>query len=185
VLADAAPAGVRVLLEDASRTLHAVLVRRDGATWRVEQGERRFAFAARLDGGRLDIEHDGRRELHAFACTTEAGATSGRQRVWLHGPGGIHAFERIDRTAHALAGKAAGGAAATNALRAAMPGLVTAVCAAAGERVAAGAPVLMIEAMKMIHTLLAPTDGVVAQLRCRVGDSVRGGDVLATIETEP
>jgi 3-methylcrotonyl-CoA carboxylase alpha subunit len=183
VLGEAAPADVRVLLEDAARTLHVVLVRHSGAGWQVELGERRFAFAARLEAGRLEVEHDGRREVHAFACTTEAGAAPGRQRVWLHGPRGIHAFERIDRTAHALAGKAAGGAAAGNTLRAPMPGLVTAVCAAAGERVAAGAPVLMIEAMKMIHTLLAPADGVVAGLRCRVGDSVRGGDVLATIET--
>ena len=30
----------------------------------------------------------------------------------------------------------------------------------------------------------APADGTVAELRCRVGDSVRGGDLLVTIETE-
>jgi 3-methylcrotonyl-CoA carboxylase alpha subunit len=38
--------------------------------------------------------------------------------------------------------------------------------------------------MKMMHTLAAPADGTVAELRCRVGDSVRGGDLLVTIETE-
>jgi len=43
---------------------------------------------------------------------------------------------------------------------------------------------LVIEAMKMMHTLVAPADGIVAELRCRVGESVRGGDILLTIEPE-
>jgi len=35
----------------------------------------------------------------------------------------------------------------------------------------------------MVHTLSAPAPGRVAELRCRAGDSVRGGDVLVVLET--
>jgi 3-methylcrotonyl-CoA carboxylase alpha subunit len=38
------------------------------------------------------------------------------------------------------------------------------------------------EAMKMVHTLSAAAPGRVAELRCRVGDAVRGGDVLVVME---
>ena len=38
--------------------------------------------------------------------------------------------------------------------------------------------------MKMLHTLSAPADGRVTEMRCREGDSVRGGDVLVVIEPE-
>ncbi len=180
VLGAAAPVAMPVLLEDAARKLHTARVRRDGALWHVEIGERRITCAARLDGGRLEVELDGQREQHRFVRTREGGA----ERVWLHGPRGTHAWTRIDRTAHALAGTAAGGAAAGNTLRAPMPGLVTAVSAAVGARVQAGDALLMLEAMKMMHTLAAPAAGTVAEVRCRVGDSVRGGDVLVTIEPE-
>jgi 3-methylcrotonyl-CoA carboxylase alpha subunit len=50
--------------------------------------------------------------------------------------------------------------------------------------VRAGDTLVMLEAMKMLHTLAAPADGRVTELRCREGDSVRGGDVLAVIEPE-
>jgi len=36
--------------------------------------------------------------------------------------------------------------------------------------------------MKMVHTLSAPAAGRVAELRCRAGDAVRGGDVLVVME---
>ena len=65
-----------------------------------------------------------------------------------------------------------------------MPGLVTAVSTTVGSRVRAGEAMVMVEAMKMMHTLVAPVDGMVTDLRCRVGDSVRGGDVLGAIEQE-
>ena len=180
VLGAAAPTGVQVLLEDASREVHRAQVRRAGDGWQVELGGRRFAFAARLDGDRLEVEHARGREVHRFVRAREHGA----ERVWIHGPRGIHAWTRIDRTAHALAGAAPSGATAGSTLRAPMPGLVTAVSTTVGSRVRAGEAMVMVEAMKMMHTLVAPVDGMVTDLRCRVGDSVRGGDVLGAIEQE-
>jgi 3-methylcrotonyl-CoA carboxylase alpha subunit len=46
----------------------------------------------------------------------------------------------------------------------------------------AGDTLVQMEAMKMVHTLSAPAAGRVSELRCRVGDAVRGGDVLVIME---
>jgi urease accessory protein UreE len=59
-----------------------------------------------------------------------------------------------------------------------MPGMVTQVPVQVGAQVQAGEVLVQMEAMKMVHTLSAPAPGRVAELRCRAGDSVRGGDVL-------
>jgi 3-methylcrotonyl-CoA carboxylase alpha subunit len=184
LLGDAAPGSVLVLLEDAQRTVHRLRVRADGARWCVESSGGPLVVAlvvtAQLDGQRLETESGGVSEAFTFVAARDAGC----ERVWLHGARGIHAFTRVDRTAHALAGTAAAKAAAGNTLRAPMPGLVSAVPTTVGARVRAGEALLIIEAMKMMHTLVAPADGTVAELRCRVGESVRGGDILLTIEPE-
>jgi propionyl-CoA carboxylase alpha chain len=62
-----------------------------------------------------------------------------------------------------------------------MPGSVVRVEAAAGERVSAGQPVLVLEAMKMEHQIVAPADGLVAEVLVGPGDQVQAGDVLATV----
>src|SRR3546814_18339934 len=62
-----------------------------------------------------------------------------------------------------------------------MPGKVTAVLVAAGDRVAAGAALLPLEAMKMEQTLPAPHDGVVATPDCAVGDLAEEGAELAVV----
>jgi 3-methylcrotonyl-CoA carboxylase alpha subunit len=180
VTGDAAPAGVRVLLEDPSRTLHEALVQARGNTWQVQVAERSFSFLAQLDGERLDVEYAGRSATHRFMRVHDPGA----ERVWLCGPQGTHTWTRVDRVRHALAGGDAAGADAGNSLRAPMPGLVTSVPVSVGASVRAGDTLVMLEAMKMLHTLAAPADGRVTELRCREGDSVRGGDVLAVIEPE-
>ncbi|GAA1488900.1 biotin carboxylase N-terminal domain-containing protein [Brachybacterium sacelli] len=69
------------------------------------------------------------------------------------------------------------------ALASPMPGTVTAVPAAEGDLVAAGDPVLVVEAMKMEHTLLAPSAGTV-RLHTAVGRRVRRGEELAQVLTE-
>ena len=52
-----------------------------------------------------------------------------------------------------------------------------------GDDVEAGVPVLVVEAMKMEHTLTAPTTGVVA-LAAKVGDKVAEGQTLAHVTDE-
>jgi biotin carboxyl carrier protein len=66
-------------------------------------------------------------------------------------------------------------------LHAPMPGRVLRIAVAEGETVAEGQPMLVMEAMKMEHTLRAPHTGVVAEVRCRVGDQVEAGETLLVI----
>jgi 3-methylcrotonyl-CoA carboxylase alpha subunit len=76
----------------------------------------------------------------------------------------------------------AGGAGAGNATLSPMPGLVKAVFVAAGDVVAAGDRLAVLEAMKMEHTLTAARDGVVAEVLAQAGDQVEAGAALIVLE---
>jgi len=73
---------------------------------------------------------------------------------------------------------------AAGRLTAPMPGKVVAVMVAAGDRVERGAPLVVLEAMKMEHTITAPTAGVVARLPFAVGAIVSEGEELLVFEVE-
>ena len=59
-----------------------------------------------------------------------------------------------------------------------MPGLVKVVNVAPGDTVSKGDPVIVMEAMKMEHTLTAPRDGTIGELMAGAGDQVEEGTVL-------
>lgn len=95
--------------------------------------------------------------------------------VILSGPEGSYTLEQLSRAA-ALAESAAGDADITSP----MPGTVIAVEVEDGQQVEEGQAVLVIEAMKMEHTLSAAKAGEVA-LKVTVGDKVATGEVLAAV----
>jgi acetyl/propionyl-CoA carboxylase alpha subunit len=72
--------------------------------------------------------------------------------------------------------------AAQGSLLAPMPGSVIRLGAGLGDLVAAGQPLVWLEAMKMEHTITAPADGVLTQLSVQVGQQVEVGTVLARVE---
>jgi 3-methylcrotonyl-CoA carboxylase alpha subunit len=69
-------------------------------------------------------------------------------------------------------------AAAGGRLTAPMPGKIVAVHVAAGTAVKRGAALLVLEAMKMEHTITAPADGTIEGLPYAVGDQVEEGAEL-------
>ncbi|MCB1343450.1 MAG: 3-methylcrotonyl-CoA carboxylase, partial [Pseudooceanicola sp.] len=71
-----------------------------------------------------------------------------------------------------------------NVIGAPMPGLVKAIFARAGQRVAEGDRLAILEAMKMEHSLLAARDGVVAEVLAQAGAQVEAGAALVRLETE-
>jgi propionyl-CoA carboxylase alpha chain len=71
---------------------------------------------------------------------------------------------------------------ASGSLLAPMPGTVVSVAVEQGQTVVAGAPVLVLEAMKMQHTVRAPGPGTVTRLDVRPGAQVAAGQVLAVVE---
>lgn len=65
-----------------------------------------------------------------------------------------------------------------------MPGTVVSLAVSSGDQVPAGARLVTVEAMKMEHPLTAPLPGTV-RLHVRAGETVRLGQVLATVEADP
>jgi len=149
---------------------------RNGDVWRLALGERSLdaALAAGPDGA-LAVVIDGVRHN---CILLEYGEEIG---VTVAGDGWL--LREIDPLA-----PPASAAGAAGRLTSPMPGRVVQVLAAAGDSVRRGQPLLVVEAMKMEHTIAAPRDGVVATLRCAVGDLVEEGAeliALAPLEAPP
>ena len=69
-------------------------------------------------------------------------------------------------------------------LLAPMPGSVVRIEVGEGATVSAGTPIVVLEAMKMEHTVRAPADGVVATISVSGGEQVVTGQVLAIVEAD-
>jgi len=75
-------------------------------------------------------------------------------------------------------------AAGDGAILSPMPGKIVSVAAKAGAKLKKGDPILVLEAMKMEHTLTAPFDGKLAELNAKPGVQVSEGVLLAKLEKE-
>ncbi len=104
--------------------------------------------------------------------------TRAGDQVWVGSALGSVCLGLVDRLPVPLPVTDAG------SLIAPMPGSVTKVAASAGDRVVAGQVVLVLEAMKMEHEVLAPAGGVLAEVRVGQGAQVNAGDVLAIVSPE-
>ncbi|HEU5293311.1 MAG TPA: acetyl-CoA carboxylase biotin carboxylase subunit [Burkholderiaceae bacterium] len=102
-------------------------------------------------------------------------------RLWL--ALSAESFEIVDTTREATARHA--GAAGDGQLRASMNGRVVAVAVTVGQRVAAGQPMVTLEAMKMEHVHAAPVAGTVRAVHVSAGDQVAARHVVAEIEPAP
>ncbi|MGX4658132.1 ATP-binding protein [Micromonospora sp. SCSIO 07396] len=98
--------------------------------------------------------------------------------VFVDGPDGAAELTELPRFPLPRAALAVG------SLLAPLPGTVTRVHVVAGQPVAAGDLLLTLEAMKLEHPVLAPTDGVVADLPVPAGGQVETGAVLAVVNPE-
>ena len=85
--------------------------------------------------------------------------------------------------ADALALKGAPAAARTNTVCASMPGVVVSVAVGAGDTVAAGQPLVVLEAMKMQNPVRAPRGGRVGRVLVEAGAQVEAGAALVELET--
>jgi 3-methylcrotonyl-CoA carboxylase alpha subunit len=63
-----------------------------------------------------------------------------------------------------------------------MPGKILKVMVASGDKVSRGAALVVMEAMKMEHTIRAPFDGVVEKVLFAPGDQVSGGVELLDLK---
>jgi 3-methylcrotonyl-CoA carboxylase alpha subunit len=156
----------------------------------LKEGERQTAVTVHYRDTGYEIELDGaRRTLRGHV---DAG---GRVRAWLDdrafageviargalrdvfANGARHAFELHDPMLHEVDAEVHGGG-----LAAPMPGKVIAVLVQAGVKVEKGAPLVIMEAMKMEHTINAPAAGTVKEILYAAGEQVAEGAELIAFE---
>jgi acetyl-CoA/propionyl-CoA carboxylase biotin carboxyl carrier protein len=91
----------------------------------------------------------------------------------------------VDAAARAAASHGVAGSTGPAEVTAPMPGAVLTVHVATGQAVAAGDPIVTLEAMKMEHVVVASIAGSVGEVRVRPADQVTRGQLLAVIEPRP
>jgi geranyl-CoA carboxylase alpha subunit len=144
--------------------------------------ERDGGYVAILDGGehRFEIDELGGDSIRfrAGGRTESAKFFREEERLYILHRGVTLAVR--DLTLSAPAAAAATGS--DGKVRAAMNGRVVAVLVKQGERVAAGQPVMTLEAMKMEHVHSAPIAGVISAIDVAEGEQVTTGKVVVEIE---
>jgi len=149
--------------------------KRDGTGWviRLPTGEERSVAFARVGPATL-LLREGAQTWNARVVET-----ADALHVGLDG----HAF--VLEKAGGLRGeepaRPAAAGVAQDALQAPLPGRVVKVAVREGEAVDAGQLLVVLEAMKMEHTIMAPRRGVVARVRCAPGDHVPAGAALVEL----
>ena len=134
----------------------------------------------RVDDTQLSVQQDGpNRYVAAFDGRSERlHAVADGDRVWVHWRGRAWALEQVDATRSSSAGAAE----AAGTAHAPMPGVVVSLLVAAGQTVAEGDALLVIESMKLQTTIGAAAAGVVIELPYAVGQTFQRGAVLARLE---
>ncbi|MCQ0986911.1 acetyl-CoA carboxylase biotin carboxylase subunit [Jiella marina] len=166
----------------------------------AEEGGRTDMVVTDRGGGAYDVapgdrpDETVRIDLVASECSDEAGAMVLRVVVeetqssvhLLLSDDAVTVFS--DGAAHILPlyrpSAAAETAPSVDRIVAPMPGTISKLAVEAGARVTTGAPLVVLEAMKMEHTLKAPRDGTIAELLVALGDQVEDGAVLVTFGEE-
>ncbi len=112
---------------------------------------------------------------------------SGRGRWAVGYQGEWHELEVVDERTRHIRSLTGGGQRASGppVLKAPMPGMVMKVSVEAGQRVEAGAALVVLEAMKMENELRAPAAAVVKGVKVQAGQAVEKGQVLVEFEVTP
>ncbi|PZG18743.1 acetyl/propionyl/methylcrotonyl-CoA carboxylase subunit alpha [Nonomuraea aridisoli] len=140
----------------------------------VRLGGQSLPARVRRDGSGLAVTLAGRTEH--YLCVRRG------DTLWLGRDGAAWSFTRHLIGDPGDRARAAG--AGDGVVRSPMPGTVLVVKTQPGERVSEGQPLVIVEAMKMEHTVTAPCDGVIADLPAQAGRPVDMDAVLAVVTPE-
>ncbi|PKO41891.1 MAG: 3-methylcrotonyl-CoA carboxylase [Betaproteobacteria bacterium HGW-Betaproteobacteria-4] len=147
------------------------MVRYQGDKWQIGiDGQTTLARGKKLEGDRFAVELDDRRMIASVVAVDE------KRSIFLNGS--TYSLLRDDPLHLVEAGGAQGGG-----LTAPMPGKVVALLAQPGQKVEKGAPLLILEAMKMEHTITAPAAGTVKTFCYAAGEQVSDGAALVEFES--
>ncbi|RZL92144.1 MAG: acetyl/propionyl/methylcrotonyl-CoA carboxylase subunit alpha [Variovorax sp.] len=148
----------------------ALTYKRDGSFHLEAGGVAGPLVVGEFPSGEFEVEFDGGRH------TLNVYERNGTSHVFA--AQGATTILAVDRLAHAGDTQAEGGR-----LTAPMPGKVVSFAVKAGDKVAKGQPLAVMEAMKMEHTIAAPADGTVEELMFAPGDQVTEGAELLRMVT--
>ncbi|WP_262492110.1 biotin carboxylase N-terminal domain-containing protein [Microbacterium sp. ANT_H45B] len=184
-------AGALALGREVERGSDAGLSRRAGTVWRdlSRTAVRTVSLLTDQDEVLIAPSPHGEAESGSDPLAPEGGIASAVDddgAIWVGEDGRtarLRPISRRDRMRRRLAARDERTASAGPEARAPMPGSVVAVHVTEGASVAAGTPLISIEAMKMEHPVTAPHDGVV-RLLVGVGDQVRRDQAVARVTTE-
>lgn len=161
-----------VTIEDGDELLHRSVLFLERGTFCVEGGKApvRLELTA-LGGSRYSVNADGHRfSIVAVRLKGKLSLYMGESR-WVFGlPDALNLVEESGTSG--------------NDIISPMPGLVTVMSAKIGQAVSKGDALIVLEAMKMEHTLTAPRDGIVAEVLAKVGDQVQDGMLLLSLQED-
>lgn len=166
-------------LNSAKTTEHHLLI--EEQQYSVTVLQEKLGYLLTLDGQHYRCNG----ELHDDLVRFEIDGVQGSASVYFDGSAGKW-FGGLDQIEFCLPEKDLGEESAESKgdFRAPMNGTIVEVAAKAGERVEAGAVLIVMEAMKMEHSIYAPCAGVVAELFCETGQLVDGGSTLLEFDRE-
>ena len=151
-------------------TLVDARIRYQGDQWMISiNGETTAARGKKLSGDRFAVELDDRRLIASVVAVDD------KRSLFLQGS--TYLLLRDDPLHRVDAGDSQGGG-----LTAPMPGKVVALLAQAGQKVDKGTPLLILEAMKMEHTITAPAAGTLKAFCYAAGEQVADGAALVEFE---
>jgi len=155
---------------------YALTLQRRQGQWLLGDADAPLPFSWRA----TPAPQSGQYELHVVLGDAQARATAvlHQQAVHLFMDGQTHVLNIVD----ALADAAGDSEIHQGGMTAPMPGKIIAIAVAVGDTVRKGDALLVMEAMKMEHTIYAPADGSVSELFYQVGDQVAEGLELIAID---
>ena len=157
-----------------------------GSVRETGQGAVTLAVEGMSHAASVSADADGQRRIvfdgSAWRARAQRLALPNHWQVQLNGPEG--GFELLLEDRSFAPRERAGGAAAARELRAPFNGKLHAVQAAPGQAVQRGEPLLVIESMKLEHTLTAPRDGVIESVAVSVGQQLAPGQLLLSFAVE-